>query len=177
MSANVVVVGAGISGLACAVLLRERGHAVTVVTADEPAGTVSRLAAAVWYPTHTVADPRVLSWAHRTYDELMAQADAGVPGVAERPTRMILRGSHPTPWWAAAVPDFAAGPGQWRFTVPSVEMEVYLQWLLDRFEAAGGRLVRHRIARLSCTPCAGRSSASPTPGSSPRCVTRTTRRV
>ncbi|MFC4996799.1 FAD-dependent oxidoreductase [Dactylosporangium cerinum] len=152
MSRKIAVLGAGISGLACAVRLQEHGHAVTVVTADEPAGTVSRLAAAVWYPTRTAADPRVLTWAHRTYDELSAQAAAGVPGVVPRPTRMILRGPHATPWWAAAVPDFTAAPGEWRFTVPSVEMEVYLQWLLDRFEAAGGRVVRHKVGRLSDVP-------------------------
>jgi D-amino-acid oxidase len=152
MSLNVTVVGAGISGLTCAVRLQEHGHAVTIVTADEPAGTVSRLAAAVWYPTHTAADPRVLTWAGRTYDELTAQAAAGVPGVVPRPTRMILRAPSATPWWAAAVPDFMAAPGEWRFTVPSVEMEVYLPWLLDRFETAGGRLVRHRIARLADLP-------------------------
>ncbi len=152
MSARVTVLGAGISGLACAVRLRERGHTVTVVTADDPLDTVSRLAAAVWYPTHTAADPRVLTWAARTYDELTGQAAAGVPGVVPRPTRMIVRGAHPTPWWAAAVPDFVAGPGEWRFTVPSVEMVVYLPWLLDRFQAAGGRVVRHRVARLSELP-------------------------
>lgn len=149
---NTVVLGAGISGLTCAVRLQEHGHAVTVVTADEPSGTVSRLAAAVWYPTHTDADPRVLTWAHRTFDELMAQAVAGVPGVVARPTRMVLREPHATPWWAGAVPDFTAGPGEWRFTVPSIEMEVYLQWLLDRFEAAGGRVVRQRISRLADLP-------------------------
>jgi D-amino-acid oxidase len=152
MNLNVTVVGAGISGLACAVRLQEHGHAVTVVTAHEPSDTVSRLAAAVWYPTHTAADPRVLAWAHRTYDELTAQAAAGVPGVVPRPTRMIVRGTPATPWWAAAVPDFVAAPGEWRFTVPSVEMEVYLPWLLDRFATAGGRLVRHRLARLSDAP-------------------------
>ncbi|MEV0126895.1 FAD-dependent oxidoreductase [Dactylosporangium sp. NPDC050688] len=146
---NVTVIGAGISGLTCAVRLQEAGRAVTLVTADEPAATVSRLAAAVWYPSHTAPDPRVLTWARRTYDELTAQGAAGVPGVVPRPTRMILRGPHATPWWAAAVPDFAEAPGEWRFTVPSVEMEWYLPWLLTRFGTAGGRVVRQRVARLS----------------------------
>lgn len=146
---SVTVLGAGVIGLTCAIRLQERGHAVTVVTADEPVATVSRLAAAVWYPTHIEADPRVLTWARRTFDELTAQAALGVPGVVPRPTRMIVRGPDAPPWWAAAVPDFVAAPGEWRFTVPSVEMVVYLPWLLDRFETAGGRVVRHRVARLA----------------------------
>ncbi|MEV4131278.1 FAD-dependent oxidoreductase [Dactylosporangium sp. NPDC049742] len=149
---DVTVLGAGIIGLTCAVRLQEHGHTVTVVTADEPGRTVSSLAAAVWYPTRTDADPRVLSWAGRTFDELTAQAARGVPGVVPRPTRMILRRPHVTPWWAPAVPDFAEGPGEWRFTVPSVEMPVYLRSLLDRFGTAGGRLLRHRVERLADVP-------------------------
>ncbi|MFF5226564.1 FAD-dependent oxidoreductase [Dactylosporangium sp. NPDC000521] len=152
MSSHVTVLGAGIIGLTCAIRLQEHGHTVTVVTAEEPRRTVSSLAAAVWYPTRTDADPRVLSWARRTFDELTSQAARGVPGVVPRPTRMILRRPHTTPWWAPAVPDFAEGPGEWRFTVPSVEMPVYLQCLLDRFGAAGGRLARHRVERLSDVP-------------------------
>lgn len=149
MTSDAIVLGAGIVGLTCAVRLQERGARVTVVTADEPAATVSRLAAAVWYPSHTAGDPRVLRWARRTYDELTDQAARGVPGVVPRPTRMLLRRETPTPWWAAAVPDFAAGDGEWRFTVPSVEMEVYLLWLLDRITSAGGRVVRRRVERLA----------------------------
>ncbi|MER7004036.1 FAD-dependent oxidoreductase [Dactylosporangium sp. NPDC000555] len=146
---DVIVLGAGVIGLTCAVRLLESGARVRVVTADEPTRTVSRLAAAVWYPTHTEGDPRVLAWAHRTYDELMAQAAAGVPGVAPRPTRMLLRRPAGTPWWSAAVPDFAAHPGEWRFTVPSVEMEPYLGWLADRVRQSGGTLTRGRVERLA----------------------------
>jgi D-amino-acid oxidase len=146
---DVIVLGGGVIGLTCAVRLLDRGARVRVVSADEPARTVSRLAAAVWYPTHTDADPRVLAWAHRTYDELMAQAADGVPGVAPRPTRMVIRRPVGRPWWSGAVPDFAERPGEWRFTVPSVEMEVYLQWLADRVRSAGGALTRGRVTSLA----------------------------
>ncbi|WP_432986643.1 FAD-dependent oxidoreductase [Dactylosporangium sp. CA-233914] len=158
---DVIVLGAGVIGLTCALRLLERGARVRVLSADEPTRTVSRLAAAVWYPTHTDADPRVLAWARRTYDELMAQAADGVPGVARRPTRMVLRRPADIPWWAAAVPDFTvvpgataepgatAGPGEWRFTVPSAEMEVYLRWLVERVADSGGTLVRGRVERIA----------------------------
>ncbi|WP_433614063.1 FAD-dependent oxidoreductase [Dactylosporangium sp. CA-139114] len=146
---DVTVVGAGVIGLTCAVRLLEAGARVRVVTADEPLRTVSRLAAAVWYPTHTAADPRVLVWAHRTYDVLMAQAGDGIAGVAPRPTRMLLRRPAGTPWWAAAVPGFATHPGEWRFTVPSVEMEAYLPWLAERVRALGGTIMLGRVEHLA----------------------------
>ncbi|WP_437668786.1 FAD-dependent oxidoreductase [Sorangium sp. So ce131] len=159
MNHDVVVVGAGIVGLTCAARLQEAGARVAVVTADEPARTVSRIAAAVWYPTHTVGDPRVLDWARRTFDELAAQAVHGVSGVVMRPTRMLLRApSARPPWWAAAVRDFrvvrpadvpAPFAGEWRFTVPTMEMGPYLDWLVQRVTGGGGVLLRRRIDRLT----------------------------
>lgn len=156
---DVVVIGAGIAGLTCALRLQEAGAQVTVVTADEPARTVSAVAAAVWYPSHTVIDARVLVWARRTFDELAEQAARDAPGVVMRPTRMLLRAPAPAaPWWAAGVRDFRAidaaqvgAPftGEWQFTVPSVEMKPYLDWLTQRISSAGGRLVRRRVDHLA----------------------------
>ncbi|MFT3770931.1 MAG: FAD-dependent oxidoreductase [Minicystis sp.] len=156
---DVVVVGAGVVGLTCAVRLQQAGARVTVVTADEPAQTVSRIAAAVWYPTRTRGDARELRWARRTFDELALQAVHGVPGVVMRPTRMLLRApSAQPPWWAPAVPDFRAlraadvpAPyaGEWRFTVPTVEMGPYLDWLVQRVTSGGGVLLRRRVDWLA----------------------------
>jgi D-amino-acid oxidase len=156
---DVVVVGAGVVGLTSALRLRRSGARVTVVMADDPARTVSAVAAAVWYPVRTDGGPRVLEWARRTYAELADQAADGVPGVEMRPTRMLLRGDgHQPPWWASAVPDFAhvpcdGGPaeftGQWRFTAPIVTMTTYLDWLVRQVTAAGGRIERRRIDRLA----------------------------
>jgi D-amino-acid oxidase len=154
--ADVLVVGGGIIGLTAAVRLRERGARVDLLAADEPADTVSAVAAAVWYPSHTEADPRVLRWATDTHTELVRQAAAGVPGVVARPTRMLLRRpSDGPPWWAAATGDLTVRPGEGpyvaelRFTAPTVEMLPYLGWLRDRFVAAGGRVLPGRLARIT----------------------------
>jgi D-amino-acid oxidase len=153
---DVVVAGAGVSGLCCAIRLQQAGASVAVVTADEPRDTVSSVAAAVWYPTRTAADSRVLRWAGLTFDELTDQAARGVPGVTMRTTRMLLRGSTATPWWAPAVPDFRqAGPvrppytGEWHFTVPAVEMPRYLDWLVQQVTDAGGVFLRRSLERLA----------------------------
>ncbi|MFD2767935.1 FAD-dependent oxidoreductase [Micromonospora eburnea] len=153
---DVVVVGGGIVGLTAAVTLQQRGARVTVLAADDPADTVSTVAAAVWYPTHTDQDPRVLRWAAETHTELGRQAADGVPGVVDRPTRMLLR--HPyagPPWWAEACGDLVAEPARppytalLRFTAPTVEMTPYLAWLRQRLETGGGRVLRRRVRQLA----------------------------
>jgi D-amino-acid oxidase len=154
-SADVVVVGGGIIGLTAAVRLLERGARVQVWAADEPARTVSAVAAAVWYPTRTDPGPRVLGWAGDTFAEFRRQAGDGVPGVAMRSTRMLVREPvDAVPWWASVAGDvvLSAAPapytGQWGLTVPLVEMLPYLAWLQERIAAAGGRIVRRTVTRL-----------------------------
>ena len=141
--ADVIVVGGGIIGLTAAVRLREAGADVEVWSPVDPAATVSAVAAAVWYPTHTDYDPRVLAWGRATYDEFTRQAERGVPGVLLRPTRNLeFATGDDLPWWAPA--DVVVGPAaapygrEVRFTAPLAEMSAYLPWL------AGQVTVRRR---------------------------------
>jgi len=152
---EVIVVGGGIIGLTAAIRLQQRGARVTVLAADDIRATVSAVAAAVWYPTHTDADPRVLRWAAATLDEFRRQAAGGVEGIVLRRTRMLLREPMAElPWWASAVGDVTlvdAPPPytqELHFTAPLVEMDPYLERLQRELTAAGGRVVRRRVARL-----------------------------
>ena len=141
--ADVIVVGGGIIGLTAAIRLDEAGADVRVWSAAGPLDTVSAVAAAVWYPTRTDYDPRVLSWAGGTYHEFTRQAADGVPGVLLRATRNL--GAEPqTPWWAPAAGEVTVAGGEVRFTAPLAEMETYLPFLASRV-----RVVRRRVTDLA----------------------------
>lgn len=146
----VVVVGAGVSGLSCAVLLAEAGHPVRVVTRDPPLATTSAVAAALWYPYLAEPRGRVLAWAAATAAELAALAAAGAPGVRLRQMLEVSLAPLPEPWWASALPGGvrrataeelppACADGYFALA-PVASMPHYLPWLAERLAAAGGRL-------------------------------------
>ena len=64
---KVIVVGAGVVGLTCAVRLLEAGHAVDVVARDLPLETTSAVAAALWYPFRAYPFERVTAWSGDSY--------------------------------------------------------------------------------------------------------------
>ena len=155
--ARVIVVGAGVVGLSCAVRLLEAGHRVDVVARDLPLETTSAVAAALWYPYRAYPFDRVTAWSrgrlrragdprgarrHRRADAAPAPsctaARTGRPVVARR-----RAGADPG--------ERAAGrrtPTAGRFVAPVVEMPVYLRWLAARVEALGGTLTRMALAAL-----------------------------
>jgi D-amino-acid oxidase len=157
-SRRAVVVGAGITGLTCAVRLTDRGWSVRVLSDRPPEATTSHLAAAVWFPTRAGPRDRVLDWGRRTFDELAAQARAGVPGVVMRESLALYRAAPDRPWWAAAVEGLRPArtdelpPGYrhgLRFAVPLVEMPVHLPWLAAELRRRGGTLEQRRVGSLA----------------------------
>jgi D-amino-acid oxidase len=150
----VVVVGAGVTGLSCAVRLLEAGHRVDVLARDLPLETVSAVAGAFWYPYRALPQERVTAWAreaHGAFAEL-----AGTPGSGVR----MLAGTEvharpaPDPWWVGAVPGLQrVHPPEgyadaWSLVVPVVDMPVHLRWLVHRVEELGGTLTRMTLSAL-----------------------------
>jgi D-amino-acid oxidase len=157
---RVIVVGAGVIGLTCAVRLREAGYDAHVLARDLPPETTSAVAAALWYPYRALPQDKVTRWAKTSYD-VFAQVAADHPaaGVRMRWGTELLREGGGEPWWRAAVPDVEAAPqvpegyaGGWRLSVPVADTSSYLPWLVRRLEDLGGTLTR---AWLPALPPAG----------------------
>ncbi|WP_459973706.1 FAD-dependent oxidoreductase [Nocardioides pyridinolyticus] len=152
---RVIVVGAGVIGLTCALRLLEAGHRVDVVARDLPRETTSAVAAAFWYPYRALPQDRVTGWAKTTYAVFDALADtdpeSGVRMVPGTVVRTVTHGDG-RPWWGAAVPTLERLADGWSFTTPVVDTSVYLDWLADRVEAAGGTITRLNLGGLPEAP-------------------------
>lgn len=144
---RVIVVGAGVVGLSCAVRLLEAGHRVDVLARDLPLETTSAVAAALWYPYRALPQDRVTEWAGRSY-AVFAGLVGETTGVRLLEGTEVHHATAPDPWWVSAVPALQrvpAPPGYadaWTFVAPVIDMPVYLTWLRGRVEELGGTITR-----------------------------------
>ena len=149
--------GAGVSGLTCALLLSQAGHAVRVVAAAPPARTTSAVAAALWYPYRALPQDDVTRWSGATFRSLHALCAEPASGVRMRTGDELLREPAADPWWRAAVPQVDRVPVDelpdgyadgYRLTLPVVDMSLHLPWLLDRLAQRGVEVVVRGLERL-----------------------------
>ena len=152
---RVIVVGAGVVGLTCAVRLLEDGHRVDVVARDLPRETTSVVAAALWYPYLALPQDRVTAWSARTYEVLAALAVEPASGVRMLSGTEVMRSATADPWWQPAVPTLTRVtelPGTyadgWTFVAPVVDMPTYLDWLAARVQELGGSITRLNLSAL-----------------------------
>lgn len=161
---RVLVVGAGVVGLTCAVRLAEAGHDTHVLARDLPPETTSAVAAALWYPYRAAPREAVTRWSRTAYDVFSRLAsDHPESGVRIVPGIELLAGGPDSappalPWWRAAVPAMTQVrdplPGHahgWRLDLPVADTSVYLGWLAQRLQDAGGTLTRAWLAELPTT--------------------------
>lgn len=152
---DAVVIGSGVSGLTTAVCLAEAGLSVTIWTADLPESTTSAAAGAMWGPYLVEPVDKVLDWSRQSLTVFTALAEDESSGV--RMVSGIEAARHPMepPVWSDLIPDmrrchdlpegFVDG---FRFTVPLIDMPVYLRYLCDRLVRAGGSIEVHPVKSL-----------------------------
>src|SRR6187551_272218 len=91
MGHRVMVVGAGVIGLTCAVRLAESGVEVDVLARDLPLETTSSVAGGLWLPYLAGPEQEVARWARHTYEVLAGLVDEPETGVELRAGYLLHR--------------------------------------------------------------------------------------
>ncbi|WP_433293202.1 FAD-dependent oxidoreductase [Actinoplanes sp. CA-030573] len=145
---DVLVVGAGVSGLTTGVRLAERGVRVRIRAEAAPGSTNSAAAGAIWDPIYA-EHPRVAVWATASYDVFSRMAGEGFPGVRLVDGVEASREAMVSPEWARGLPGFReCTPAElprgfvhgWRYTAPIIDMPPYLAALEAMVRAPGADL-------------------------------------
>jgi len=144
---RVAIVGAGVSGLTCAVLFAENGFETAVLAEQIGDETNSAAAAAIWYPYDVGPGAEVIPWALISYGRFLELARNPTTGVSLVELRVFSRlGPIAPPDWAQPFVTRALAAGEipaafvsgFSIHVPLIETTKYLAYLGKRLTNAGG---------------------------------------
>lgn len=154
---DVLVIGAGVTGLTTAVLLAEQGAQVLVRTADEPTATTSVVAGALLGPVHGEPDDdRVRGWLAHGDAVFRTLAQDPASGIRVRRGRLFDPGE-PEPS-IRATPGYEVCTGAdviprsgttYRAELPLADMRIYLPYLVERLRRAGSTLEVDPVGSLA----------------------------
>jgi D-amino-acid oxidase len=158
MPESIAIIGAGVSGLTCSVVFAERGYRTAIFAKETGQQTTSGAAAAVWFPYDAEPPERVIPWALQTLDVLGDLARVAGSGVSIIELRQFSHaGEIQIPDWAIPLGASSLATGLWpvqdraqrggynfkgsyAITVPLMDTKIYLDYLANRFVAAGGSI-------------------------------------
>jgi D-amino-acid oxidase len=147
MKRRVAIIGAGVSGLTCAITLAESGFDTATLAEQIGDRTDSAAAAAIWYPYDVGSGCDVVPWALLSYGRFLELARNPQSGVSLVELRVFSRvGPIDPPDWAEpfATRALAASDLPTAFVsgfsirVPLIETSKYLRYLQTRLTNAGG---------------------------------------
>ena len=152
MVKRVAIVGAGVSGLTCAVIFAERGYRTAIFAEKIRQRTTSGAAAALWFPYDAEPADKVIAWALETYNILVDLSRDSQTGVSMIELRQFSRTNEiPIPDWAHSlgarrivisgeVEESRIFTSGFAISVPLMDTTIYLDYLANRFLAAGGEI-------------------------------------
>ena len=149
MPEPVGIIGAGVSGLTCAVLFAERGYRTCILAEEVGPRITSAAAGAIWFPYDAEPADAVIAWSLETFAVLQGLGHTPGCGVSMIELRQFARaGEIEIPPWAISLgakrlssasipPSFTSG---FRLVVPLTDTTIYLDYLAARFRRAGGEI-------------------------------------
>ena len=152
------ILGAGVSGLSCAIELLKSNIDVKILSKVRSPNTVSDVAAAVWYPFLVEPVVKTDKWSVETYFQLIKlMEDFPDTGISMRIGREYLREKRTPPGWSKDIEHFRILEVEeipdeyiygWEFEVPVIEMQKYMPWLENRVFSLGGSIEEMSFDRI-----------------------------
>lgn len=141
MNHRIAIIGAGVSGLTCGVVLAEQDYETHLFAAEPPERTTSAVAAAMWFPYDAEPADRVIPWALESYEVFRELSRDPLTGVSMIELRQFSRCEElPIPSWAGAFNARSDARSEFVMTVPLSDSSLYLDYLQRRLIAAGGKM-------------------------------------
>lgn len=141
MKPAIAIIGAGVSGLTCGVVLAENGYAAHIFAAEPPGETTSAVAAAMWYPYDAEPAEKVIAWALASYEVFRELTGDSRSGVSMLELRTFCRGEKlDIPMWAADLGARSTNQTEFLITVPLADTSIYLDYLQRRLTTADGKI-------------------------------------
>src|SRR5712692_10153410 len=166
MKQRVAIVGAGVSGLTCGIVVAECGYRSAIFAQDIGQRTTSGAAGAIWFPYDAEPVDKVIAWALETYQALVDLSRDSQTGASMLELRSFSRtGEIPIPDWAtplgtrplspSVLSSEYASPARteaslticpsvfksgFTLNVPLMYSTIYLDYLANRFQKAGGTI-------------------------------------
>lgn len=152
-----LVLGAGVSGLSCAIRLLQAGFEVSIISREDPTDTTSAVAGAIWHPLSSAHDDRLFGWALEsgtTFASLLAQQESGVVTI---PLLEPLPPGPLAPRWRQLHSDItradpATLPAGYdsgvHYTTYLIETPIYMAYLRDWFLDLGGVIIPEEVTHF-----------------------------
>ncbi|QEC66014.1 FAD-dependent oxidoreductase [Panacibacter ginsenosidivorans] len=158
MGKKIAIIGAGISGMSSASLLKENGHDITIYANAFSPNITSNKAAAFWFPYHIRNDKRGINWCRQTYMVYTEMAKRSETGISMRKLIKVQRKGMEDgePVWIDFMPkgsmrmmhayelpeDIAIG---YEVQVPLIETQIFLPFLQKKLTADGVKFIQQEI--------------------------------
>ena len=152
---DIIVIGSGVIGLSSALVLRQAGYGVGIVTRELPEATTSIAAGALW--SGSALQGRSRAWAAASLAHFQRLAGKANSGVTLLRMREVYDQRVPDPWYRERLPFFQRLSKHelrgglidgYLMDLPMIAPPIYLQSLLDEFLSAGGALEKRTVESL-----------------------------
>lgn len=146
MHENILIAGAGISGLSVATLLTEAGYKVKIVSSSFSPNITSDRAAAFWFPYHISHQKKCISWCLESYQKYEKLSHIPSSGISMVKLIKVLRkvADEKEPVWKLFMPEGTCiemakedfPPGDYltcyEIIVPLIETQIFLPYLKNK---------------------------------------------